>query len=175
MKTGNDVIVSPQVDIKHADLIEIGNHVAIDSFFVCSTKLKIKDYVHLGPLISIIGGRDAYCEIGNFSGMAAGCRIVCASDEYQGAGIINPFIPKQYRDNVTNLPVILEDFVTLATNVIVMPGVRLGQGSVVAAGSIVTKNTQPWTIYAGSPARPIHTREKDIMLQYAQELGYDVK
>ncbi len=156
------------------EIVEFGNHVAVDSFFYCTTRLTTKDYVHIGPHVSIIGGKDGYCEIGNFSGMAAGCRIVCASDEYLGEGIINPFIPEEYRDNIIVKPVILKDFVTLATNVIVLPGVTLAQGSVVAAGSIVTKDTEPWLIYAGSPARPIRKRPKEKMIAYARELGYEV-
>jgi acetyltransferase-like isoleucine patch superfamily enzyme len=174
LQKGLDVVVSEHVDIRRPELLVLGNHVAIDSFFVCTTQLVVKDYVHLGPFISIIGGKDAYCEIGNFSGMAAGCRIVCASDEYQGEGIVNPFIPAQYRDNVICEQVVLEDFVTLGTNVIVLPGVRIAQGTVVSAGSIVTKNTQPWCVYAGTPARPIKERSKEKMLRYAKELGYDI-
>jgi len=170
----NDVLISKLVDIRHQDLMEVGNHVAIDSFFFCTVKLKIKDYVHLGPHISIIGGKDSYCEIGNFSGIAAGCRLICASDEYKGEGLICPFVPAQYRDNVKRAPIILEDFVTLATNVVVLPGVRLAQGSVVAAGSIVTEDTLPWRIYAGSPCRVISYRNSEKMRQYAKELGYDL-
>lgn len=172
MQIGLDVLISEYKDIRYPENIVMGNHVSIDSFFVCSTKLTIKDYVHVGPHVSIIGGKDAYCEIGNFSGMAAGCRIVCASDKYQGDGIINPLVPKEFRDEVINAPVILEDFVTLGTNVVVLPGVKLAIGSVVATGSVVTKDTLPWTMYAGYPAKPFNTRKKDKMIQFAKELGY---
>jgi len=173
MKIGEDVVLPEVYDIRYGDdRVEIGNHVAIDSYFCCSTKLKIKDYVHIGPLVSIIGGKTAYCEIGNFSGMAAGCRIICASDEYLGEGIINPLVPDKYKDNIICEPVIFENFVTLATNTIVFPGVRLAEGSVVGAGSVVTKSTKPWTVYAGNPARPIRERKKEVILQYAKEMGY---
>lgn len=173
MQTGDDVVIGKFTDIRYDDLVNVGGHVAIDSFFFCSTRLTIKDYVHLGPHISIIGGRSGYCEIGNFSGMAAGCRIICATDGYQGDGLINPLVPIQYRDTVFQAPVILEDFVTLATNVIVFPGVRIAQGSVISAGSIVTHDTKPWYIYAGTPARPIAERNKENIINYAKELGYD--
>lgn len=173
MKVGNDVVISGHVDIRHRDLVDIGSHVAIDSFFVCSTRLVIKNYVHIGPLVSIIGGKDATCEVGNFSGMAAGCRIICTSDEYLGEGIICPFIPKEFQDKKITGGVILEEFVTLGTNVIVFPGIRLAQGSVVAAGSIVTKDTEPWGVYAGNPARRIRERPKEKMYAYAKELGFD--
>jgi dTDP-4-amino-4,6-dideoxy-D-glucose acyltransferase len=172
MKLGRDVVISSNVDIRYPDSVMIRDHVAIDSYFCCSTQLLIKNYVHIGPSVSIIGGKNAKCEIGNFSGMAAGCRIICTSDEYLGEGLICPFVPKKYQDKKITGGVVLEAFVTLGTNVVVFPNVRLGEGSVVAAGSIVTKNTQPWTIYAGHSARPIGTRPKDKMLAYAKELGY---
>jgi acetyltransferase-like isoleucine patch superfamily enzyme len=53
-----------------------------------------------------------------------------------------------------------------------MPGVTLAEGCVIGANSLVTKDTEPWTIYMGSPAMPIKKRPKDKMLLYAKELGY---
>ena len=50
-------------------------------------------------------------------------------------------------------PVILEDHVWLGINVTVLQGVRIGYGAIVGAGSVVTKDVEPMTIVAGSPAR----------------------
>lgn len=43
--------------------------------------------------------------------------------------------------------------VTVATTI--LPGVTVGEHAVVAAGAVVTKNVDPWTIVAGCPAKPI--------------------
>ncbi len=56
-------------------------------------------------------------------------------------------------------PVIIEDYVWIATRAIVLPGVRLGQGAIVGAGSVVTKDVEAGWIVAGNPARPIRKRE----------------
>jgi galactoside O-acetyltransferase len=45
----------------------------------------------------------------------------------------------------------------LGINVIVLKGVEIGEGAVVAAGSVVTKSVLPWTVVAGNPARVIRT------------------
>ena len=54
-----------------------------------------------------------------------------------------------------------------------MPGVTLAEGSILGANSLLTKNTEPWTIYVGSPAKPIKKRKKDIIIKNAKELGYE--
>ena len=58
-------------------------------------------------------------------------------------------------DVVEMAPVRIEDKVWLGMNVTVLKGVTIGEGAVVAAGSIVTKDISPWTLVAGNPARII--------------------
>jgi acetyltransferase-like isoleucine patch superfamily enzyme len=55
-------------------------------------------------------------------------------------------------------PVIIEDGCWLAANVVINKGVRLARGTVVASHSVVTKDTDEFGIYAGSPARKIADR-----------------
>lgn len=171
---GENVFISQNVEIRRPNLVNIGSHVAIDTGFYCTTFLQMGDYIHIGPYVTIIGGAKAKCIMGNFTTIAAGSRIICGSDLHQGDGLIGPTIPEPYRDSVKVEPVIFEDFASIGTNVVVNPGVILGQGSVVGANSFVTKNTDPWTIYVGNPAKPIKARKKEVMLEYARKLGYNV-
>jgi galactoside O-acetyltransferase len=67
----------------------------------------------------------------------------------------------------------MEKFSCLGTNVVVMPGVIISEGSVIGANSLVTKTTEPWTIYVGSPAKPIKLRNSKLSYEFAKELGYD--
>jgi galactoside O-acetyltransferase len=109
----------------------------------------------------------------NFTNLAAGCRVICGSDRFMGDGLIGPAsLPTQYKDKMKLAPVILENFANVGTNAVIMPGVTLGEGSVVGACSLVTKSTEPWTIYVGVPARAIKARAREKMLQFAKELGY---
>ncbi len=55
--------------------------------------------------------------------------------------------------------VIIEDFVWISARAIILPGIKVGKGAVVAAGSVVTKNIPPYSIVAGIPARKIGKRE----------------
>jgi len=55
-------------------------------------------------------------------------------------------------------PVSVEDGAWVGANAIVCPGITLASHSVITAGSVVTKNTLPFTIYQGNPAQPVRTR-----------------
>ena len=55
-------------------------------------------------------------------------------------------------------PIVIEDEVWIGANAVVLPGIILGRGSVVAAGAVVTKNVAPYTIVGGVPARLIRER-----------------
>jgi acetyltransferase-like isoleucine patch superfamily enzyme len=59
---------------------------------------------------------------------------------------------------VTRDPIVIEDDCWIASHSIVLAGVTIGRGSIVAAGSVVTKSVPPYSIVAGSPARVIRSR-----------------
>jgi dTDP-4-amino-4,6-dideoxy-D-glucose acyltransferase len=171
-KVGVNSFISKNVEIRRPHLVEIGNNVAIDTGFYLTTGAQIGDYIHIAPYITVIGGATVKLIMDNFTTIAAGSRIVCASDGHLGDGLIGPTIPDEFRDSVTFGNVIFKKFASIGTNVVVLPGVTLAEGSVVGACSLVTKDTEPWTIYAGVPARPIKIRPKDNMIEYAKKLGY---
>lgn len=58
-------------------------------------------------------------------------------------------------------PIEIGDKVWLATGAIILPGVSIGEGAVIAAGAVVTKNVEPWTIVGGNPAKAIKQRVLD--------------
>ena len=51
------------------------------------------------------------------------------------------------------------DNVWIATGAILLPGVTIGEGAVVASGAVVTKDVPSWTVVAGNPAKYIKKRE----------------
>jgi acetyltransferase-like isoleucine patch superfamily enzyme len=170
-KTGIDVFVSKNVEIKHPELTNVGSHIAIDSGFKCTTELELGDYIHIAPDVVIIGGKKTKLTLKHFSFIASGTKIVCGSENYVEGGLVGPTIPVEYR-NLIFKPVVFEMFSGVGVNCSIMPGVVLGEGSVVGANSLVTKSTEPWTVYVGSPAKPVRVRDKDTVLKYSKELGY---
>jgi len=58
--------------------------------------------------------------------------------------------------------VVIEDYACIFSRATILPGVRIGQGAAVAAGSVVTRDVEPYTIVAGNPARKIGERNRDL-------------
>lgn len=65
--------------------------------------------------------------------------------------------PERRMERPTSEPVVLEDNVWLGARAIVLPGVTIGSGSVIAAGSVVTRDIPPRHLAAGVPARIVRT------------------
>jgi acetyltransferase-like isoleucine patch superfamily enzyme len=169
---GNDVFISKHVEIRRPHLVTIGDHVAIDSGVYITTQAEIKNYIHLSPYITAIGGADSKIIVDNFVSIAAGSRIIAGSDQFMGDGFTSVTVPKEYRDMVKYSTIHFQQFCGVGTNVVIMPGVTIAEGSVIGACSLVTKDTEPWTVYVGVPARAIKIRPKDKMIEFAKKLGY---
>lgn len=169
---GEDVFISQLVEIRRPHLVTIGKHVAIDTGVYITTRADIGDYVHLAPYITVIGGEKSHLIVEDFVTIAAGSRIIAGSDLFQGDGFTSVTVPEKYRDSVNHSVVTIKRFAGIGTNVVVFPGVTIAEGTVIGACSLVTKDTEPWTIYTGVPAKPIKVRPKENMIEYAKEMGY---
>ena len=58
------------------------------------------------------------------------------------------------------LPITIHDNVWIGGKVCILPGVTVGEGAVIGAGSVVTRDVPPYSVVAGNPARVIKTLEK---------------
>jgi maltose O-acetyltransferase len=59
-------------------------------------------------------------------------------------------------------PIEIDDYAWLGSRALVLPGVKIGRGAVVAAGAVVTKDVPPYGVVGGVPARPLGTRSTDL-------------
>lgn len=62
----------------------------------------------------------------------------------------------------TTAPVVLEDGAYIGAGAILLPGIRIGEGAVVAAGAVVTRDVPKYQLVAGVPGRPVKTLEERI-------------
>ena len=171
---GEDVRIFSDALFKRPQLVTIGSHCAIEGYFVCTTQLEIGSYCHISYAVVVIGGANALLRMGHFSHLAPGARLVCSGDKHMGDGLVSPVVPEKYRDIADNRPIIIGNFATVGTGSVVMPGVTLGDGAVLGANSFANRDIPEWEIWAGSPAKFIKKRKKEIMLANARALGYEL-
>jgi maltose O-acetyltransferase len=68
--------------------------------------------------------------------------------------------PMQMQGNKQSDPIIIEDDVWIGLRVMVLPGLLIRQGTIIGAGAVLTKNTEPFGVYGGIPAKLIKFRNK---------------
>ncbi len=73
--------------------------------------------------------------------------------------------PINEQSPIVNKPVHIEDQVWIGCRSIILKGVTIGHGAVIAAGSVVTKSIPPRTVYGGSPAKLIAELDHTAMLR----------
>ncbi|KAJ5902578.1 Maltose/galactoside acetyltransferase [Penicillium taxi] len=78
---------------------------------------------------------------------------------YSGTHPLDPALRNGLEGPETGLPIVIGEDCWLGGNVIVLPGVTIGKGSTVGAGSVVTKDVPPFHVVAGNPARIIRRIE----------------
>ena len=108
--------------------------------FVTGNNIVIGDYSTIGRR-TYLDGRGGL-KIGNCVSISPDVQLITASHDKDDPDFKNVL-----------LPVIIEDYVWIGTRAIILPGVTLGFGCVVAAGAVVTKSIPPFAVAAGVPAK----------------------
>lgn len=147
------------------DNIRFGKNIIIDDFVFIYAKKKINigNFVHIACFSSISGGGELVME--DFSGLSSGCRIITGSDDYKGWGFGNPSIHEKFR-NAEIGSIKICKFSIIGANTVILPNVTIGEGVTVGAGSVVSKDLQPWGIYIGN--KKVGERDKDSVLSNYQ-------
>ncbi len=159
---GEGVTIYPLAKMVKPEVIEIGDHSVIDDFtFINGGKgIKIGRYVHIACFASIIGGGELI--IGDYAVVGYGSRIVTGTDTYHGGKRMSSALPQEQR-NVTRGRITIEKDAFIATNVVVHPNVRIGEGAIIGSNSLVLKDVEPWSVNVGSPCRKIGKRPRVVV------------
>ena len=140
--------------IQFGDKVTIGSYAIIRPSNVyggpVGVGLKIGNHSNIGPYSYI--GCSGYIEIGNNVMMAP--RVSLFAENHNFESIDSPMKDQ----GVTTSPIIIEDDCWIAANSIILAGVRIGKGSVIAAGSVVTKDVKPYSVMVGNPAKKLKNR-----------------
>jgi len=66
----------------------------------------------------------------------------------------------------TTRPITIGDRVWIGSNAIILTGVNIGEGAVICAGAVVTKDVEPFAVVAGIPARKVNERPRDLKYEF---------
>ena len=169
---GNNVMISEKASFYNCAKIKIGNNCRIDDFCVVAAGeggVNIGRYVHIAVGSTLIGAGNI--KLSDFSGLSSRVAIYSSSDDYSGAFMTNPTVPKQFT-NVKHADVYLDKHVIVGSGSVILPGVRLEEGVAIGALSLVTKSCKAFGIYAGNPAKFIKERKRDLLALEQQLLNH---
>ena len=166
---GKDVVIWDRARIVSPEVITIGDSVIIDDFVLLmgGTEARIGSFVHIAAFSSLVGGGLLILE--DFAGLSGGCRVFTGNEDYGGGSLTNPAVPAPYRSPVRST-VVLKKHCIVGANSVILPGVTGGEGAVVGANSLIKEDCQPWTVYVGTPAKPVRERPSQKMLELEKEL-----
>lgn len=139
---------SARMDTPPYRLFSLGNYSVIESFACVNNAVGnviIGDHTRIGLHNTIIGP----VEIGSHVNLAQGITVTALNHNFNDT---NKRIDEQ---GVSTNPVTIEDDVWIGANAVILPGVTIGNHSVVAAGAVVTKDVPPHSLVAGVPAKVI--------------------
>ena len=113
--------------------------------------------------------------IGNFCSIAAGVKFIVSSEHpYKGLSTypFKAYYLGQKLEAGSKGSIIVKDDVWIGTNALILSGVTIGQGAIVGAGAVVTKDVPPYAIVGGNPAKVIKYRFEPEIIEKLLKFDY---
>lgn len=148
---GSDVFVGHNTIFTNPRGVLLGSRVRIDPFCLITTDLITGNNVQICSHAVLGGGSQHTIRLGNWTFVGYGSKLFCGSEDYSGEhGPVNDFWGK---NKVIHGDISIADFGGVASDVIVMPGVKIPEGCCIGAKSFVysSKQLEPWSVYLGNP------------------------
>ncbi len=159
---GSNIFVGNGVELLQSlggGAVNLGDRVCIERFSHLVTasggSITIGRFTSIGSRCEMMAFL-ANIRIGDHVMIASNCRF------YPYDHGTAPGIPMQQQLLVTKGDIVIEDDVWIGTGAILLSGVHIGRGAVIAAGSVVTKNVAPGLMVGGNPARTIKCRDESL-------------
>jgi acetyltransferase-like isoleucine patch superfamily enzyme len=137
--------------------ISVGTNCLIHSGSIIATyggNIILSDQVSINPGTIIYG--HGGISIGKMTRIAANCTLIAANHNFNQTD--KPIMAQ----GLSTKGIFIDDDVWIGTHCVILDGVRVGKGSVIAAGAVVTKDVAPYSVVAGVPARLLKFRQKQM-------------
>jgi acetyltransferase-like isoleucine patch superfamily enzyme len=152
LSPGPAIFYEPIVKTGDLSRLFVGDGSRIDTWvkLEIGLGLHIGKYVHIASFAHLgIGGGMTVIE--DYAAVASGGKIISGSNAVY-AVTMSACAPKDMQ-RVEKTLTTLKKYATVLTNAVVLPGVTLGEGAVLAAGGVATKDIPAWEIWGGVPAK----------------------
>lgn len=127
-------------------------------------------------LIDLQNQTDSRLFIGNYCSIAKDVLFLVGDDHYTNHISTYPFrvmsLKECEHESTSKGNIVVDDDVWIGSRATIMSGVHIGQGAVVAAGAVVTKDIPPYAIVGGVPARVIRYRFNEELIQELLKVDY---
>ena len=158
---GKNVKISRHACFYGTGNISMGDNVRIDDFCILSGYIELGNNIHIAAFTALYGGENGIF-IDDFANLSSRVCVYSVSDDYSGETMTNPMIPDEYK-NVKSESVHIEKHVIIGSTSVVLPGVRVREGSAFGSFSFVNKDSESWSINAGIPFKKIKGRSKKLL------------
>lgn len=150
------VFVQPIIKIS---LKKHGNHVTFCRGFIGSgmKQISLGNYVDVGPNCVFLASK-APITIGDKVMIGPHVTILSGNDRTNVVGKYMYDVTDDLKESSNDQPVVIEGDNWIGANSVILKGVKIGKGSIVAAGAVVSKDVPPYCIVGGVPAKPIKDR-----------------
>lgn len=138
------------------------------------TLVEVGDYTY-GGLRVLTYNKNNKLQIGRFCSIAQEVMFVLSADHYINHISSYPYkvwIMKEDQEGISKGNITVDDDVWIGFRSTILSGVHIGQGAVIAAGAVVTKDVPPYSIVAGVPAKVIKYRFKSDMIEELLKIDY---
>lgn len=117
---------------------------------------KVGKHVFIGDSVKVDSGHADMIIIDDYAHITGGCRLLCHQRDLKNYSIGDNAATFGYRYGKIHIG----KGCMIGMETMIMPGVTIGDGAIVGAGSLVTKDVPPWTIATGRPAKVVKTIPK---------------
>lgn len=159
---GECVKISRKASIYNAQSMKIGNNVRVDDFCILSGHIEVGNNIHIAAYTALYGGT-AGIYIDDYVNLSSRIGIYAICDDFSGESMTSPVIPEQYK-NVSSKPVYIGKHTIIGANSIILPGIRIAEGSAFGCFSFVNRESEEWSLNVGIPFHRIGDRKKDILI-----------
>ncbi|MCX7975297.1 MAG: acyltransferase [Candidatus Aminicenantes bacterium] len=183
-QVGQGTVFGRNLTLRHPHKIKLGRNCVLDDFVVLDAKGKSPEGIEIGDNVyigrnTVLSCKDGSISIGDYSNIAGNCSLLSetqiklgkyvfvAGHCYIVAGGNHRFDdltkPIMFQPSISKGGVIIEDDVWLGAGCLILDGVTVGRGSVIAAGTILTQSVPEYSVVIGS--RSVRRRDRREILE----------